>query len=153
MSESPSVHSDTAALTPLTEHVRVLRNDLFSGDIASLELPSPSVFVKILDHVDAQAPDLGKEVSFLFRKLEIVTMHFEADRRVKEAKRLSASGELESLRQEVADLKLKIANLQEETTSTKMKVRAIDCWAAGLKHAAQAPHFGPDVDDGKPQAP
>ncbi|OBR13355.1 hypothetical protein CH63R_02081 [Colletotrichum higginsianum IMI 349063] len=124
MSESPSVDSDTAAPTPL-----------------------------ILDDIDAQAPDFGKEALFLLKKLEIVTMHFEADRRVKEAKRLSAAGEIENLRQEVAGLKLKIANLQEETTITKMKVRAMECWAAGLKHAAQAPHFGPDVNDGKPQAP
>ncbi|GJC95972.1 hypothetical protein ColKHC_04798 [Colletotrichum higginsianum] len=135
MSESPSVDSDTAAPR------------------LCLDLPSPSVFVKILDDIDAQAPDFGKEALFLLKKLEIVTMHFEADRRVKEAKRLSAAGEIENLRQEVAGLKLKIANLQEETTITKMKVRAMECWAAGLKHAAQAPHFGPDVNDGKPQAP
>ncbi|TQN67629.1 hypothetical protein CSHISOI_07818 [Colletotrichum shisoi] len=80
----------------------------------------------MLEDMDARAPDLGEEASFLFWRLEIITMHFEAD---------------------LAGLELKIANLQKETTSTKMKVRAIDCWAAGLKHAAQAPHLGPYVDD------
>lgn len=63
-------------------------------------------------------------------------MYFESDRRVKEAKRLSAAGEIENIRQEVADLKLKIANLQEETTITKMKVRSMDYWEASLKRSA-----------------